>query len=343
MDIGKKIRLLRTGKGMTQEKLAQALNVTPQAVSKWENDTALPDISLLPALSVCLGVRIDDFFELSDDAQYDRINDMADREDFLSREDFDYAQRFLKDRMAADPANARPYRSLAHLYIHRAMGYQRKAEKLVKRALELEPEVKDSHSILSYAADGACWDWCSSNHRELIDYYYGFIEKNPNYARGYLWLLDNLIADGRLDEAEAVTHRMAQVEYSYHVPLYLGHIAARRGRSEEAEAHWQQMLDESDGGPKSWIIWSVLGDARVKDCRYEEALDCYHKAAELEPPPRYIDNWDSIAQINEMLSRWDKAAEAYEQVLNIYRTDWEETESFEVERYQAAILRCKAK
>ncbi len=343
MDIGSKIRTLRTAKGLTQDKLAQTLNVTPQAVSKWETGTAMPDITLLPALSVCLGVRIDDFFQLSDDDQFDRINDMADREDFLPREDFDYAQRFLKDRMAADPTNARPYRSLAHLYSHRAMGYQRKAETLVKRALELEPEVKASHSILSYAANGACWDWCSSNHRELIDYYYGFVEKNPNYAPGYLWLLDNLIIDGRLDEAETVTHRMAAVRNSYHVPLYLGHIAACRGRFEEAEAHWQQMLDESDGGPDSWIVWSTLGDARVKGCRYEEALDCYRKAAELEPAPRYIDNWDSIGQISEMLGRWEDAAQAYEQVLEVYRQDWDETESFEVERYRAAVLRCRAK
>ena len=35
--------------------------------------------------------------------------------------------------------------------------------------LELEPEVKAGHSLLSFAAHGACWDWCSSNHRELID------------------------------------------------------------------------------------------------------------------------------------------------------------------------------
>lgn len=340
MDIGKKIKTLRAGKGLTQEKLAQELGVTPQAVSRWENGSAMPDISLLPALSVCFGVRIDDFFELSDDAQFDRIDNMVEKEDFLSREDFDYAQRFLKDRIAADPNDARSLRALAHLYHHRAESYNRKGEVLVKRALELEPTVKEGHSILSYVANGACWDWCSCNHRELIDYYYGFVEKNPDYRSGYLWLLDNLIADGRLTEALQTVRNMEQVEYTYHVPLYEGHILSRMGKAEEAEALWQKMLEED---PDNWLVWSSMGDARVKQCRYEEAIEHYKKAADLEPAPRYIDNWDSIGQINEMLGRWGDAAAAYERVLDIYREDWKETDGFWVEQVQAKILQCKAK
>lgn len=339
MDIGKKIKTLRTAGGLTQEKLARELNVTPQAVSRWENGSAQPDISLLPALSVCFGVRIDDFFELSDDAQFDRIDNMVEKEDFLSRADFDYAERFLKDHIAADPNDARSLRALAHLYHHRADSYKRKATVLVKRSLELEPTVKAGHSILSYVADGACWDWCSRNHRELIDYYYDFVKKNPDYRSGYLWLLDNLIDDSRLEEALQVVQRMAQVEYTYHVPLYEGHIRWHMGQREQAEALWQTMLDEN---PDNWFVWSSMGDVRVKQCRYEEAIGHYKKAAELEPAPRYIDNWDSIGQINEMLGRWQDAADAYEKVLDIYRVDWQETDGFWVEQVQKKVLTCKA-
>lgn len=340
MDIGKKIKTLRTAKALTQEKLAQELGVTPQAVSRWENGSAMPDIALLPALSVCFGVRIDDFFELSDDAQFDRIDNMVEKEDFLSRADFDYAERFLKDRIAADPNDARSLRSLAHLYHHRAESYNRKGEVLVKRSLELEPTVKEGHSILSYVANGSCWDWCSCNHRELIDYYYDFVEKNPDYRSGYLWLLGNLIADNRLEEALKVVDRMDQVEHTNHVPMYEGYIRWLLGEKEQAEALWQQMVD---GEPDNWLVWSWMGDVRVKQCRYEEAIGHYKKAAELEPAPRYIDNWDSIGQINEMLGRWGDAAAAYEQVLDIYREDWQETDGFWVEQVQTKILKCKAK
>jgi len=44
----------------TQERLAKELNVSPQAVSKWENDINYPDISLLPDLARFLGVSVDE-------------------------------------------------------------------------------------------------------------------------------------------------------------------------------------------------------------------------------------------------------------------------------------------
>ena len=49
----------RRQKNLTQEDLAGALGVTPQAVSKWENDGACPDITLLPKLAKLLGVSVD--------------------------------------------------------------------------------------------------------------------------------------------------------------------------------------------------------------------------------------------------------------------------------------------
>ena len=45
----------------------------------------------------------------------------------------------------------------------------------------------------------------------------------------------------------------------------------------------------------------------------------------------------------KLLGRWGDAAAAYEQVLDIYREDWNETDGFWVEQVQAKILKCKAK
>lgn len=60
MTIGKRIAALRREKGMKQDELAQMLEVSPQAVSKWENDQTCPDISLLPKLAKILGVSVDE-------------------------------------------------------------------------------------------------------------------------------------------------------------------------------------------------------------------------------------------------------------------------------------------
>ena len=58
--LGRRIARLRLAKTATQERLAKELNVSPQAVSKWENDINYPDISLLLDLARFLGVSVDE-------------------------------------------------------------------------------------------------------------------------------------------------------------------------------------------------------------------------------------------------------------------------------------------
>lgn len=64
--IGTKIAFYRKAKGMTQEELAEKLGVSAQAVSKWENDIACPDILLLVPLSKLFGTTTDEL--LSNDS-----------------------------------------------------------------------------------------------------------------------------------------------------------------------------------------------------------------------------------------------------------------------------------
>ena len=58
--LGRRIARLRLEHTMTQERLASVMGVSPQAVSKWENDQSAPDISLLPLLAETFGVSIDE-------------------------------------------------------------------------------------------------------------------------------------------------------------------------------------------------------------------------------------------------------------------------------------------
>lgn len=58
--LGSRIAELRRKKNMTQEELAAELGVTPQAVSKWENDLSCPDITLLPQLAQLFSVTTDE-------------------------------------------------------------------------------------------------------------------------------------------------------------------------------------------------------------------------------------------------------------------------------------------
>ncbi|MBE6747071.1 MAG: helix-turn-helix domain-containing protein [Ruminococcaceae bacterium] len=65
MNIGNKIKELRKKQGITQEQLAESIGISFQAVSKWENKIALPDITLTPVLAGYFGVSMDELFGFS--------------------------------------------------------------------------------------------------------------------------------------------------------------------------------------------------------------------------------------------------------------------------------------
>ena len=64
--IGQNIAKFRKEKSITQEQLSEICGVTPQAVSKWENDNSCPDVTLLKTIARAFGISVD---ELLDDGQ----------------------------------------------------------------------------------------------------------------------------------------------------------------------------------------------------------------------------------------------------------------------------------
>ena len=95
MTIGKRICLLRKEKGLTQEELASHMGVSPQAVSKWENDQTCPDISALPKLAGLLGVSVDELLSGKQELAPVRVlppEERKDPRDMLLRITVDSAQ-----------------------------------------------------------------------------------------------------------------------------------------------------------------------------------------------------------------------------------------------------------
>lgn len=59
MKLGQKIAELRKKSGLSQEALAEKMNVSRQAVSKWESNQSIPDIEKIVDLSELFGVTTD--------------------------------------------------------------------------------------------------------------------------------------------------------------------------------------------------------------------------------------------------------------------------------------------
>ncbi len=75
MDIplGKNIRRLRIGQGMTQSDLAKSLGVSVQAVSKWERGYSYPDMSLLLPIVKIFDVTLDELFGREDIEKIEKV------------------------------------------------------------------------------------------------------------------------------------------------------------------------------------------------------------------------------------------------------------------------------
>lgn len=81
--IGKKLYELRKQTGFTQDYVAERLGVSAQAVSKWENDIACPDIMTLPNIANLYGITIDELFkneEVQSNVKYEKTKKTNENE-----------------------------------------------------------------------------------------------------------------------------------------------------------------------------------------------------------------------------------------------------------------------
>jgi transcriptional regulator with XRE-family HTH domain len=107
LTIGQTIKNLRKERNFTQEELAEQLNVTAKAISKWENETGLPDISQIVPLASVFGVSTDVLFGTvgtSDDEEIKKIiNDAYYSFDVNSKESLRRRYDIMQDGLKHYP------------------------------------------------------------------------------------------------------------------------------------------------------------------------------------------------------------------------------------------------
>ena len=318
-DFGNRIKTLRLSRSMTQEQLAQKLGVSAQAVSKWESGTNMPDILMLPDLSVIFGVTIDELFAMTDEHRMERIENMIYDVQFLTHDEFLQHEKYLMDLQNKPEYSAQAGLLLAMLYNKRASEYHELAKPLARAALQQIPGKKDAHNAIFDAERGPYSDWNFVNHHDLIAFYKDIVQTHPEDIRNYFWLLDLLIADRRTAEAREYVEQMKALKHSYHYEMYMGYICHAECNLPEAMNWWQKMLGRYRD---KWQVWFEYGSVLAKLGRYEEALEYFKKCQPMRPKPRFTDCEDAISQICMILGDIDGAIEAQKQMLQIMKEDW---------------------
>ncbi len=123
MELGKTIKKLRRARDMTQEALAEALSISPQAVSRWECGDGMPDISLLPVLCHLFEVSADELLGIDvakKEAEVKRISDEA--MSYAQRGYTEKAETILRDGLRLYPGSEKLLHDLLSVTYWRADG-----------------------------------------------------------------------------------------------------------------------------------------------------------------------------------------------------------------------------
>ena len=334
MEMGKEIRRLRNDRGLTQEALASALNVTAQTVSKWECGNSIPDVQLLPELAVFFGVTIDRLFAMSPEQQMERMENRIYASGLIDKAE----ERQIEQQLCAFAENpgleGRAKLLLAVLYNHQAEQYRQMAVACGKEAVEKTGGDRDAVSELANAWGSYIPDWNVRNHHALIGWFSDYCRRNPENRAAIMWLLDNLIDDRRLSEAKAWLDKLAAVDRTYRTPLYRYLIAVAEGKPEESERLLRR-LEEMEGQDFGWAL--TLGDLHTLRQEYDEAVAWYRKAQEIQPSPKYVDGAMSIAHICEIRDDKAGAVAAYREVLRLLKEEWGIISGADREQVEQAI------
>ena len=103
--IGKRIKELRKERNMTQEQLADLVGVSFQAVSKWENGIALPDITLVPQLAQIFGVTTDELFAYNQKEIQNEIEQCVNNARKHIESDHEKGKKILEEALKKYPDN----------------------------------------------------------------------------------------------------------------------------------------------------------------------------------------------------------------------------------------------
>ena len=74
--LGEMISSLRKEKNMTQNDLAEKMNVTDKAVSKWERNLSCPDVNSIPKLAEVLGVSVEELLNAQTKQENSKVDDI---------------------------------------------------------------------------------------------------------------------------------------------------------------------------------------------------------------------------------------------------------------------------
>lgn len=139
INIGENLKRLRLKKEITQEEMAEVFGVSPQAISRWENNTAYPDITLLAGIAIYYNTSIDEIIGMDEIRKAENLNNIfRDVNILVADNKVDDAIALIREGLKLHPDNGGLLLALGETLAHNNedIAVIEEASSLLERALQ---------------------------------------------------------------------------------------------------------------------------------------------------------------------------------------------------------------
>ncbi len=149
-----KLKKLRQNSGMTQEQLADLLDVTPQAISRWENGSSMPDVVHLVSLANCFEVTLDELIGRDELKNSMKLSDLYTEVKLLRKAGKERdAEALLRDALQVYPNNQRIRMELAVTIARLEDATQEELNEAIELSRQLEETTRNRRYLARTAAN----------------------------------------------------------------------------------------------------------------------------------------------------------------------------------------------
>jgi TolB-like protein/DNA-binding winged helix-turn-helix (wHTH) protein/Tfp pilus assembly protein PilF len=228
---------------------------------------------------------------------------------------FQQAARYFQQAIDSDPNYARAYAGLADAYALMSsydFGAQEefvpKARAAALRAVQLDDSLAEAHTSLGLISQDYDWDWqkAESEYRRAI-------ELDPSYSTAHHWYAENLVLQGRFDEAFAEMARARELDpLSLIISADYGAFLYFSRQYDRATQELRAVLEMEPNFPRA----HVLAFAYVQQGNYAEAVADVERWRQIDDRPW---TWAALAYVYGRSGRAAQAQAAIEKLKRVNR------------------------
>lgn len=197
----KNLKRFRVAKNMTQEQAAEALGVSTQTVSRWECNTTLPDVTILPKIAALYCVTIDDLYKETSMAYDNYASRLCSVfESSHKPEDFMQAEMEYRKLLKTGEYTTEDLRSYGILHQYMMQVCRDKAEELFDRVIKNGP-TEDPEVYWSTRRQKGYFLWELGRNQENIDTFLPLVEAGSNELQEWICLIQAYTFAENLDTA----------------------------------------------------------------------------------------------------------------------------------------------